>query len=39
MANSESFKYKRSIITGKTAVNRGTKKVEFTVPLTHFSNF
>ena len=38
ITNSETFKYKRSI-TGKTAVNRGTKKVEFAVPLKHLSNF
>ena len=29
-----SFKYK-SNITGKTAVKRGTKKVEFAIPLNH----
>ena len=37
-ANSASFKYKCSI-TGRTAVNRGTKKVEFAIPLNHPSNF
>ena len=38
ITNSISFKYKSSI-TGKTAVNRGTKEVEFAIQLSHLSNF
>ena len=38
ITNSKSFKYKTSI-TGKTAVNRNTKEVEFAVPLKHLINF
>ena len=36
--NSEFSKYKTSI-TGKTANNGNTKKVEFSVPLKHLSDF
>ena len=38
ITNSESFRYKTSI-TGKTANDRNTKEVEFSVPLKHLSNF
>ena len=38
ITNSASSKYKSSI-PGKTAVNRGIKKVEFAIPLNHLSNF
>ena len=34
----ESFKYKASI-TGKTAYDRNTKRVKFSVPLKYVSNF
>ena len=38
MTNSESFKYKVSII-GKTAIDGNAKEVELSVPLKHISNF
>ena len=36
--NSESFKHKTSI-TEKTADDRNTKEVEFSIPLKYLSNF
>ena len=38
ITNSESFKYKTSI-KGKTANDGNTKEIEFSIPLTHLSNF